>query len=135
MQLASKERVLQEEYVTGAGVFASSSLHGHFDLEESGTSSRARRDPVSGSCACTTDQGSAVDQEASTSLMGLLDHSQWAYCRRVYYISTESSRSVSGVSACTDTGAAMSADADTDVAVPTGADTSVGDLVGVLIAK
>ncbi|KAG4040094.1 hypothetical protein PC123_g24370 [Phytophthora cactorum] len=48
-----------EEGVTGVGAF-SSSLREHFELEALGSSSRGRRDPVTGSCATAADSESAA---------------------------------------------------------------------------
>ncbi|KAG3109235.1 hypothetical protein PI125_g11126 [Phytophthora idaei] len=59
-----------EEGVTGVGVFSSSSLREHFELEALGSSSRGRRDPVTGSCATAADSESAAEDGTSSSSMG-----------------------------------------------------------------
>ncbi|KAG3009403.1 hypothetical protein PC121_g25337 [Phytophthora cactorum] len=59
-----------EEGVTGVGAFSSSSLREHFELEALGSSSRGRRDPVTGSCATAADSESAAEVGTSPSSMG-----------------------------------------------------------------
>ncbi|KAG3085607.1 hypothetical protein PI124_g18149 [Phytophthora idaei] len=59
-----------EKGVTSVGGFYASSLHERFELEALRSSSRGRRDPVSGSCVSTADWESAVEEEASSSSMG-----------------------------------------------------------------
>ncbi|KAG3084058.1 hypothetical protein PI125_g19598 [Phytophthora idaei] len=59
-----------EESVTGAGAFSSSSLRERFELEAFGSSSRCRRDSVTGSCTTAADSESAVEDGTSPSSMG-----------------------------------------------------------------
>ncbi|KAG3059203.1 hypothetical protein PI124_g23673 [Phytophthora idaei] len=59
-----------EEGVTGVGVFSSSSLRERFELEALGSSSRSRRDPVTGSCATAADSESAAEDGTSPTSMG-----------------------------------------------------------------
>ncbi|KAG3126093.1 hypothetical protein PI126_g22472 [Phytophthora idaei] len=59
-----------EEGVTGVGTFSSSSLRERFELEALGSSSRGRRDPVTGSCATTADSESDAEDGTSPSSMG-----------------------------------------------------------------
>ncbi|KAG3053662.1 hypothetical protein PI125_g25980 [Phytophthora idaei] len=59
-----------EEGVTGVGAFSSSSLGERFELEALGSSSRGRRDPVTGSCATSADSESAAEDGTSPSSMG-----------------------------------------------------------------
>ncbi|KAG3055988.1 hypothetical protein PI125_g25636 [Phytophthora idaei] len=56
--------------VIGVGAFSSSSLHERFELEALGSSSRGRRDPVTGSCATAADSESAAEDGTSPSSMG-----------------------------------------------------------------
>ncbi|KAG3108812.1 hypothetical protein PI125_g11515 [Phytophthora idaei] len=49
-----------EEGVISVGAFSSSSLRERFKLEALGSSSRGRRDPVTGSCATVADSESAL---------------------------------------------------------------------------
>ncbi|KAG2769145.1 hypothetical protein PC116_g27790 [Phytophthora cactorum] len=58
-----------EEGVTGVGAFSFSSLRERFELEALGSSSRGRRDPVTGSCATAADSESAAEDETSPSSM------------------------------------------------------------------
>ncbi|KAG3134801.1 hypothetical protein PC129_g19755 [Phytophthora cactorum] len=59
-----------EEGVTSVGAFSSSSLRERFELEALGSSSRGRRDPVTGSCATAADSESAAEDGISPSSMG-----------------------------------------------------------------
>ncbi|KAG3112722.1 hypothetical protein PI124_g24728 [Phytophthora idaei] len=59
-----------EEGVTGVGDFSSSSLRERFELEELGSPSRGRRDPVTGSCGTAADSESAAEDGTSPSSMG-----------------------------------------------------------------
>ncbi|KAG3197486.1 hypothetical protein PC129_g24517 [Phytophthora cactorum] len=59
-----------EVRVTGVGVFSSSSLRERFELEALGSSSRSRRDPVTGSCATAVDSESAAEDGTSPFSMG-----------------------------------------------------------------
>ncbi|RAW19842.1 hypothetical protein PC110_g23716 [Phytophthora cactorum] len=59
-----------KEGVTSVGAFSSSSLPERFELEALGSSSRGRRDPVTGSCATAADSESAAQDGASPSSMG-----------------------------------------------------------------
>ncbi|KAG2779022.1 hypothetical protein PC129_g24530 [Phytophthora cactorum] len=59
-----------EEGVTGVGAFSSSSLPERFKFEAIGSSSRGRRDPVTGLCATAADSESAVEDGTSPSSMG-----------------------------------------------------------------
>ncbi|KAG3131268.1 hypothetical protein PI126_g20135 [Phytophthora idaei] len=58
-----------EEGVTGVGAFSSSSLRERFELEARGSSSRGRRDPVTGTCATAADSESAAEDGTSSSSM------------------------------------------------------------------
>ncbi|KAG3050694.1 hypothetical protein PI125_g26401 [Phytophthora idaei] len=59
-----------EEGVTGVGASSSSLLRERFELEALGSSSRGRRDPVTGSCAKAADWESAAEDGTSPSSMG-----------------------------------------------------------------
>ncbi|KAG3188193.1 hypothetical protein PC128_g12321 [Phytophthora cactorum] len=59
-----------EEGVTGGTASSSSSLRERFELEALGSSSRGRRDPVTGSCATAADSESAAEDGTSPSSMG-----------------------------------------------------------------
>ncbi|KAG3043513.1 hypothetical protein PC129_g24868 [Phytophthora cactorum] len=59
-----------EEGVTGVGAFSSSSLRERFEFEALGSSSRGRRNPVTGSCATPVDSESAAEDRTSPSSMG-----------------------------------------------------------------
>ncbi|KAG3048340.1 hypothetical protein PC121_g19554 [Phytophthora cactorum] len=59
-----------EESVTGVGAFSSSSLRERFKFEALGSSSRSRRDPVTGSSATAADLESAAEDGASPSSVG-----------------------------------------------------------------
>ncbi|KAG3045217.1 hypothetical protein PC122_g24658 [Phytophthora cactorum] len=56
--------------VTGVGAFSSSSLREGFKFEALGSSSRGRRDPVTGSCAIAADSESAAQDGTFSSSMG-----------------------------------------------------------------
>ncbi|KAG3055311.1 hypothetical protein PI125_g25731 [Phytophthora idaei] len=58
-----------EEGVTSVGAFSSSLLRELFELEALRSSSRGRRDPVTGSCATAPDSESAVENGTSPSSM------------------------------------------------------------------
>ncbi|KAG4049327.1 hypothetical protein PC123_g15392 [Phytophthora cactorum] len=59
-----------EEGVTGVGAFLLHHYASASNLEALGSSSRGRRDPVTGSCATAADSESAVEDGTSPSSMG-----------------------------------------------------------------
>ncbi|KAG3009815.1 hypothetical protein PC121_g25322 [Phytophthora cactorum] len=59
-----------EEEVTDVGAFSSSSLRERFELEALGSSSRGRRNPVTGSCATAAGSESTAEDGTSPSSMG-----------------------------------------------------------------
>ncbi|KAG6952383.1 hypothetical protein JG688_00013309 [Phytophthora aleatoria] len=94
-----------EEGVTGVGAFSSSSLRERFELEALGSSSRCRRDHVSGSCVATTDWESAAEDGTSPSSMGtslMSDPLSVGMLPSVFH-TDEPSRIVSGAAALSST--------------------------------